>query len=808
MTQRNTSCDNMSDLDSKETMEGIQKKIRKIEDQTIVYFPIKHHSIACSHYLEKAIDFYKPEKILIELPFGAEVNLPILQSDLTIPPIALHSFYVDNLNIFELNGKLSPDESIPVRFEGYHPIVAYSPEYHAIQLAKEKEIEVEFIDLPLYNIIPYRFKQSSISLFYPDERYYEFNAYGALLAKKLRCRNFHEVWETMFETNLDMNFQEFMRKLYIFSLVARSSLSEEFLEQEGANIREEFMKYRIKKSYQDIQEKDRKGSLLVVTGAFHSVVLPFLKGKTQKIRKKENVIITVPYTYNQLALSSGYQSGNPAPRYYDKLWSNLRNPDIKDIKIATLNLALEVKNQSREYGSFVSVADSVHVFRMAQNLGSFRGKETTGYYDLVDAVKSVFIKGDEKIYGPSIYRALDEILIGDEYGTIDPNLSTTPLLADFQYRAKKLRIKLAAATKLMRLNLYQTSTAKLKSQFLHQTVFLNLGFGEMIKGPNLIKKENLHLLAEQWNIAYNRGVEIKLISSISLGNTVRNACLTLLREKFASTGESGVASELLLVAAQMGLVEVLDDLGKQLIDIIDKDRDFKSLVQALYQLVALYNYQESLLTEGFKPLLRLIEQAYIRATFLVPSILLIQEDEEETVIEKIKALTNFILSFDDIEVDKNLFIGQIKTTLTNGKGNHAVKGALTGVLYSLHEKKVDELTREINGYFVGGASLDGGSFVYGLFMICREILLLKEDFFDRIDNLVCQFSNEDFLTILPLFRRSFSLFTPKEIDIIGSNVAQKREIEKMEKIEISGNLAELLHFADQLAGSKFEEMGL
>ena len=160
----------MSDSNTLETMEGVINEVEKIMNNDVIYFPIRHHSVACSYYLQHIIKKYKPIKILIELPTGAETNLKILNSDQTRPPIALHSFYVDKNNEFKLNGKLSPDESIPVRFEGYHPMVSYSPEYRAIQIAKDKEIELEFIDLPLWNLIPYRFKHSSISLFYPEEK--------------------------------------------------------------------------------------------------------------------------------------------------------------------------------------------------------------------------------------------------------------------------------------------------------------------------------------------------------------------------------------------------------------------------------------------------------------------------------------------------------------------------------------------------------------------------------------------------------------------------------------------------------------
>ena len=798
----------MSKSDPILTMEGVQDKVEKIMNDEVIFFPIRHHSIACSFYLEQYVEKYKPTKILIELPTGAETNLKILTSDQTKPPIALHSYFVDKSNEFKLNGILSPDDSIPVRFEGYHPMVVYSPEYQALKIAKDKGIEVEFIDLPLRNLIPFRFKKSPVSMFYPEEKLYEFNAYGNKLAEKLRCRNFHEVWELMFETNLSMNPDDFVKKVLSFGIIARESLTEDFLEAEGAHIREAYMKYRISTAYNLLPEGDRKGKLLVVSGAFHSVVLPFIKGKKQPIKKGDNVFITVPYTYDQIALSRGYSSGNPAPRYYDRIWRNLNHKSSKFFDAVTLELALEVKNQARDFGSVISVADGIHAFRVAKNLGKFRGKENTGYYDLADAVKTVFIKGEDEIYGPAIYRAMDEIFIGSEFGEIDPSLSSTPLLADFQYQAKKLRINLVAATKLLRINLYQKSAMKQKSQFLHQNVFLSTGFAEMIKGPNLAKKEDMHLLAEQWNVTYNRSVELRLISLASLGNTVRNACLTLLKEQFASTSEAGVASELLLNAAQMGLIELLKELGDKLIDIIDKDRDFKSLVQALYQLVSLYNFQESLLTEGYKPLLNLIHRAYVRAAFLIPTILTVSEEEEEIIIEKLKALTNFVLSFTDLPIDKDLYVSQIEVALKESKGNFAVRGALSGVLYSFNLMDIATLSREINGYSLGGSAVEGGNYLYGLFTICREIMILRKSFFNTIDDLVCSLPDQDFLTILPIMRRSFSLFSPKEIDIIATNVAKKRDLESIERIEISEKLANILEFADQIAEDKFGEWGL
>ena len=53
-----------------------------------LYFPIRHHSPACSWHLKKAIEEYRPDCILIEGPENADSLIPVLASEESKTPLA------------------------------------------------------------------------------------------------------------------------------------------------------------------------------------------------------------------------------------------------------------------------------------------------------------------------------------------------------------------------------------------------------------------------------------------------------------------------------------------------------------------------------------------------------------------------------------------------------------------------------------------------------------------------------------------------------------------------------------------------
>ena len=67
-------------------------------ENSIMFFPVRHHSPACSYHLLKTLDEYQPDCILIEGPENANHLISVMTEKETEAPFAIYYFYRDNWN--------------------------------------------------------------------------------------------------------------------------------------------------------------------------------------------------------------------------------------------------------------------------------------------------------------------------------------------------------------------------------------------------------------------------------------------------------------------------------------------------------------------------------------------------------------------------------------------------------------------------------------------------------------------------------------------------------------------------------------
>ena len=77
--------------------------------------------------------------------------------------------------------------------------------------------------------------------------------------------------------------------------------------------------------------------IIVVTGGFHSVVLPQLVNATARpapsqAKRKEEVTLDclIRYSFEQLDALNGYAAGMPSPYYYDQLWHAVAQVNVPE----------------------------------------------------------------------------------------------------------------------------------------------------------------------------------------------------------------------------------------------------------------------------------------------------------------------------------------------------------------------------------------------------------------------------------------------------------------------------------------------
>lgn len=765
----------------------ITERVDAVMDQgRVTLFPIKHFSPACAHHAGALIGELRPACVMVEGPEDATDLIPFIVHPGTSPPLTLFSFYLDKRNKFGLNGVLSASAATPTRFRGWWPLTAHSPEYEALRAGHAVGADLRFIDVPLHVTIPYhhvRKRQTERTI---GDRHLAENRYFDALSKKQRRRSFGEFWNANFEVGgLSAERARFIRMLLTFAACARESGdSTEALEADGTLVREAHMRYRIDEWLKD----NPTGDLLVLTGAFHSVALPWTKRKKAKVRADAN-LKTMVTVHSFRALSSLYQL-NQSPGYSQAVWDEVRTGSPEPYNQAASRLLLEVMRDARARGEAVSTADAVGAYKVARNLARLRRNREVTLEDLSDAVEMSYVKGDSRFRGGLIRRILAETLVGSAMGRVTLEAGQPPLIADFYQQAKANRIDISGQAKTVRCDIHKLETHRLKSAFLHTCDTLDIPiFGRLdptrgrrgspvttghYKGPDIATGENLHLITETWGIKWTEQVDDRLIELSDRGASLGRVAESVLEEeRVKAEGNAADTTRLLLRSAQMMLLDAFDTLLGAVEDAIVRDSNFDNLVAALHSFTVLYSYRDAVASHGRQRLTGTVEALFVRATLLVPSLAGTEDDATATVLASLQTLVRTAITFDAAELDQELLTNKLQQLVARPDGNAAIRGAGYGVLYSLGATREKIVSRELSGYLLGGPqqALEAGPFLEGLFLTAKNIVLGSPRLLRTINDVLSRIDWETFKRLLPELRRAFTNFIPSEIDDLSAKVS-------------------------------------
>ena len=128
--------------------DAVRTQVEAVLAEPLYWFPVRHHSPAVARHLEAVMLERRPKILFLEAPAEANDLVKHVVDAKTRPPIAIYSSYRDDGNVLGLAGIESPAPDIPPRFAVWYPLMAYSPEYVAMQAAKKIGAGVIFIDLP------------------------------------------------------------------------------------------------------------------------------------------------------------------------------------------------------------------------------------------------------------------------------------------------------------------------------------------------------------------------------------------------------------------------------------------------------------------------------------------------------------------------------------------------------------------------------------------------------------------------------------------------------------------------------------
>ena len=746
----------------------------KIIKENIKFFPVRHHSPACAFHLKKIIDEFKPETILIEGPSDANFLMEYMIDENTTPPFCIYSSYIDKSK---------------EKCRSYYPFLDYSPEFVAIKKSNELKINCSFIDMPFGYIIENsenNKNKKTISIYDKDNNKFNVNDYTSRLTKKSGLRSFAELWERDFEIKgILKNSEDFIKNVYALGYYMRLIESEDI---ETKN-REYFMAKNIKEC---IDKKiDR---ILVITGSFHvngiidklkdfeNIEREFNKLKKYNIQNSSNYLI--PYSFEEADQRKGYIAGIEYPAFYNNIWKKLNENFTNNAYTETVkSFIVKAAGINRDYYN-INIPDCINAYYMAINLAKLRGKNNAGVYELIDAVKSAFVKGEISLENTGNIELMMKLLSGIANGKVSSKSIVPPVVLDFRNLCKTHRIRIdKTETTESILDIIKDKNHFEKSKFFHKMRFLDIDFCKLIKGPDYIEKIDKNLAREIWKYKYNSQVEALLIDKSVYGTNVEELCLNFIKDKLKSKLNAEEISKLIIESAVMGLYNFLIDNYNEIENIILSDNDFISLCKALDNFSYLINIEkingninedrENIFSnvDIISKIKSLSKLGFILAAQNMESIKNLDEENALKYSVYIKNLFIYTLENEDLDC-REIFYGSIDSMTQNTFGSSHIYAVCLSIKYKSGKIDAKEFASIISNFLETAETESIAYFLNGIFLIARDILFINNDLINEIDKIVKNIEENKFIEILPNLRFAFTNLTPTETERLSLIIAK------------------------------------
>lgn len=783
----------------------------------LVLFPVRHHSPACAWQLRRWLAEVRPAAVLVEGPRCFDPLIPMLVHPEARMPLAIYTYAV-----FKPRG----DEAARRR-AAYYPFCDHSPELVALRAAHEQGIPVNFIDLDHAEQCQVEAAEDdgeAQSLL--DERHFRRSRYLGALASRLGCRDHEELWEHLFEAPATTRtLHEHVLDMAAYCHLARVESSDEELRADGTLAREHEMAWHIRRALERRRPGD--GPVLAVVGGFHAVALPGLlqagEGKRPSLSRSavsDEAAALIRYGQERLDRLNGYAAGMTSPAWQQQVWERLVRHDKaglpagarvrQELALTMLfDIAMELRTR---HGLPLPMPALGAAYEHALRLAALRQRPAPVREDVLDAVTSCFIKGDADADGALVLAVARRLFGGQAMGRVPPGASTPPLVRDFEYRARRQRLKIDdSEPRRAVLDIYRRPEHRITSRLLHGLGLLGVPLAHRTAGPDFVNGLGLERLQEHWEYSHSAATEAALVEASVYGTTVPLAVSARFGERverFESGAEprhAKAAAALLAQACVLGLHDHVPKVCATLQGVIAADAQFDSVAAAAGALGLLRESREPLEARGIEELPVLLQAAYERAIYLGRELRGAPGDGRE-VVAGLARLRELLASEAGQALDATLFWALVDE-LREGNELPFVRGAAAGLAYGAGRMSEAALGTAVDGHLNGLiAPRDAVSFLRGLLQTAREAAWQQPALLSVLDRLLAGWDEADFVANLPELRLAFAEMTPKETDRIAQAVAGlhgQSDLGRLVRYDLSAeqvqaNLATTQHLLDVL----------
>lgn len=743
-----------------------------------VLYGVRHLSPAMAFHLRQALDAHQPALVLVEGPSDLNDQMHWLCHPETRFPAAI----------------LAYTKTPPVRTILY-PLAVYSPELQAILWAHEHKVACRFMDLPSGAMLAL---EEGSALLEDEEEPEENTEWVYRRLEEVTGEGHDTFWERKFEQIGD--WQTCQKAANTFGTQLRTAAQDGKRRTAQTLVREAYMKRVICEA---VDQGIPPEKIFCVCGAFHVPGLeenaPMTDEEEAALPRADCAATLMPYSYYRLSSRSGYGAGNKAPAYFELLWDTLHREGLSGLPSRYLAHLAEAH---RKAGNLVSSAEVIEGVRLAQTLCAMRGSRYPSLADLRDAAITTMGHGNFS----ELSVAVAETEIGRRVGFLPEGVSRTSVQEDFYRQLKELRLEKYRGLERQqldldlreRLNVKNQQTALLdlrRSFFLHRLRVLGIHFAALL--PSRQEGANW---GEYWDVRWTPEVEIEVVESSLLGDTIEGAAAFALKERGENSTSIGEAAAIFQDAFLCGMPAAADHALSVLQSLSVDAAALTEVAETASRLSLVVRYGD-LRRFDAAPVVPLLQQLYLRACLTLEDACQCDAKAAPAVTAAMDQLNLLQLNHDCL--DEVRWLELLQRVSDRDDLNTRCSGFAMAIL--LERGKADEelLSREVSRRLSPGVPADlGAGWFEGLAGKNRYSLIARLSLWRHLDDYLNTLDDEHFRRALVFLRRAFADFTVKEKSDIAENLGELWGVNQAQAAEVlmgdlSGSEQEVLSSLDE-----------
>lgn len=730
----------------------------------IEIFGIRHHGPGSAHSLVRALTDFRPDVLLIEGPPDADALIPMASHSEMRPPVALLIYNPKN-----------------IEQASFFPFAEFSPEWQAMLFALRHKIPARFMDLPMGSAFGLREKDVQQTLdFETNKNDSEAADPFRKIALLAGYTDPERWWDAMLErctvdgsrhTAHDEERQQQGIFPVILDLMQALRHDKTQPETRETLLREASMRQTIRAAQNEGFKK-----IAVVCGAWHGPALADF-GKTSAaadaallkgLKKIKTAATWVPWSFDRLSAQSGYSAGVVAPAWYRILWDwGVENRDLglgigdsgvgetfqSQIPTPAVRWLTQVAHLLRENDIPVSSAHVIEAARLSNSLAVLRNTALPGIEELREAAVTVLCEGAEKPL-----ELIDQrLIIGEILGEVPSTLPVPPLKADFEAQARSCRLEKNTQEKTLELDLREEAHLR-KSRLLHRLDLLGIAWGKT-QATGSGKQGRFH---ENWQIKWLPDFEIRLLEASTWGNTVEDAASRRAHRRARDSENLAELTELLGMALKADLPAVTPVLLQKMQNVSALAKDALLLADAVLPLAEVLRYG-SARRVNLRAVEQLLGQIIPRVCVQLPTACIgVNEDASADILKKILAVNRALGILQMAEYEEQW--GKTLNDISQMNGAAPLLAGLSTRL--LFDKNIRNTTQtgDMVRFRLSPAQtpIESAQWLEGFLYGSGLLLLHHLELWKTLDNWLRELSEETFVELLPLLRRTFSQFSQPE----------------------------------------------